>query len=241
MGTSTFSQYTVVSQYSLVAVDPKAPMDRTCLLGCGVTTGYGAAVYTAKVEPQSSVAVWGVGCVGLAVIYGAKERGAKRIIAIDTNPGKASWAKKFGATEFVNPKDVPPVEGGGDALVQHLVNITDGGLDYTFDCTGNVHVMRTALEACHKGWGISTVIGVAKAGEEISTRPFQLVTGRKWQGSAFGGVKGRTQLPGLVDRYMHGDFMVDEYVTHRETLSNINEGLNHMHEGGCIRCVVDLA
>lgn len=241
MGTSTFSQYTVVSQYSLVAVDPKAPMDRTCLLGCGVTTGYGAAVYTAKVEPQSSVAVWGVGCVGLAVIYGAKERGAKRIIAIDTNPGKASWAKKFGATEFVNPKDVPPVEGGGDALVQHLVNITDGGLDYTFDCTGNVHVMRTALEACHKGWGISTVIGVAKAGEEISTRPFQLVTGRKWQGSAFGGVKGRTQLPGLVDRYMHGDFMVDEYVTHRETLSNINEGLHHMHEGGCIRCVVDLA
>jgi len=240
MGTSTFSQYTVVSQYSLVAVDPNAPMDRTCLLGCGVTTGYGAAVYTAKIEKDATVAIWGVGCVGLAVIYGAKERGAKRIIAIDTNPSKASWAKKFGATDFLNPTEVPAVESG-DPVVAHLVEMTDGGLDYTFDCTGNVKVMRTALEACHKGWGISTIIGVAKAGEEISTRPFQLVTGRKWQGSAFGGVKGRTQLPGLVERYLRGDFVVDDYVTHRSTLSEINQGLQYMKDGECIRCVVDLA
>ncbi|KAL4399261.1 S-(hydroxymethyl)glutathione dehydrogenase [Malassezia pachydermatis] len=240
MGTSTFSQYTVVSQYSLVAVDPKAPMDRTCLLGCGVTTGYGAAVYTAKIEPQSTVAVWGVGCVGLAVINGAKERGAKRIIAIDTNPRKKAWAEKFGATDFVNPTEIPSVESG-DPMVQYLVDMTDGGLDYTFDCTGNVKVMRTALEACHKGWGVSTIIGVAKAGEEINTRPFQLVTGRRWQGSAFGGVKGRTQLPGIVQRYLEGDFVVDDYVTHRATLGNINDGLKYMHDGDCIRCVVDLA
>lgn len=240
MGTSTFSQYTVVSQYSLVAVDPKAPMDRTCLLGCGVTTGYGAAVYTAKIEPQSTVAVWGVGCVGLAVINGAKERGAKRIIAIDTNPRKKAWAEKFGATDFVNPTEIPSVESG-DPMVQYLVDMTDGGLDYTFDCTGNVKVMRTALEACHKGWGVSTIIGVAKAGEEINTRPFQLVTGRRWQGSAFGGVKGRTQLPGIVQRYLEGDFVVDDYVTHRATLGNINDGLKYMHDGECIRCVVDLA
>jgi len=241
MGTSTFSQYTVVSQYSLVAVDPKAPMDRTCLLGCGITTGYGAAAYTAKVEPQSTVAVFGIGCVGLAVLFGAKERGASRIIAIDLNPAKEKWAKDFGATDFVNPKDVPPLEGGGDAMVAKLVEMTDGGLDYTFDCTGNVKVMRTALEACHKGWGVSTIIGVAAAGQEISTRPFQLVTGRKWQGSAFGGVKGRTQLPGLVDRYMNGTFKVDEYVTHRQNLANINKGLDSMHEGECIRCVVDMS
>lgn len=240
MGTSSFSQYTVVSQYSLVAVDPKAPMDRTCLLACGVTTGYGAAMYTAKVEPLSTVAVFGAGCVGLAAMIGAKERGAKRIIAIDTNPAKKKWAEAFGATDFINPKDVPSSDDG-DAMVQHLVELTDGGLDYTFDCTGNVAVMRTALEACHKGWGVSTIIGVAKAGEEISTRPFQLVTGRRWQGSAFGGVKGRTQLPGLVDRYLRGDFKVDEYVTHRVSLDDINKGLQYMHDGECIRCVVDLA
>ncbi|WFD28336.1 hypothetical protein MNAN1_003345 [Malassezia nana] len=240
MGCSTFSQYTVVSQYSLVAVNPKAPMDRTCLLGCGVTTGFGAAMYTAKVEKDSTVAVWGIGCVGLAVINGAKECGAKRIIAIDMNPGKESWAKKFGATDFVNPKEIPAVESG-DPMVAYLVEMTDGGLDYTFDCTGNIHVMRTALESCHKGWGVSTVIGVAKAGEEISTRPFQLVTGRKWQGSAFGGVKGRTQLPGMVERYLDGKFIVDEYVTHRATLENISQGFDYMKSGECIRCVVDMA
>ena len=187
------------------------------------------------------MAVFGIGCVGLAVLFGAKERGASRIIAIDLNPAKEKWAKDFGATDFVNPKDVPPLEGGGDAMVAKLVEMTDGGLDYTFDCTGNVKVMRTALEACHKGWGVSTIIGVAAAGQEISTRPFQLVTGRKWQGSAFGGVKGRTQLPGLVDRYMNGTFKVDEYVTHRQNLANINKGLDSMHEGECIRCVVDMS
>ncbi|WFD36000.1 hypothetical protein MCUN1_002871 [Malassezia cuniculi] len=241
MGTSTFSQYTVVSQYSLVAVDPKAPMDRTCLLGCGVTTGYGAAVYTAQVEHGATVAVWGVGAVGLAVIYGAKERGASRIIALDTNPGKRKWAEEFGATDFINPRDIPALEGGGDPVVAKLVELTDGGLDYTFDCTGNVKVMRTALEACHKGWGVSTIIGVAAAGEEIATRPFQLVTGRRWQGSAFGGVKGRTQLPGIVERYLGGSFKIDEYVTHRATLDQVNDGLEWMHSGECIRCVIDMS
>lgn len=240
MGTSTFSQYTVVSQYSLVAVNKKAPMDRTCLLGCGITTGWGAAVVTAKVEPHSTVAIWGMGCVGLAVLFGCMERGAKRIIAIDTNPGKESWARKFGATHFINAKDIPPSKSGGDPMVEYLVENFNGGPDYTFDCTGNINVMRTALEACHKGWGVSTIIGVAAAGQEISTRPFQLVTGRRWQGSAFGGVKGRTQLPGLVDRYLHGDFMVDEYITNRRDLDSINDGLEDMHGGSCIRCVVDM-
>lgn len=240
MGTSSLSQYTVVSQYSLVAVDSKAPMDRTCLLGCGVTTGYGAAVYTAKVEPNSTVAVWGAGCVGLAVIRGAKERGASRIIAVDTNPQKESWATKFGATDFVNPTELKG-DGKSDPVVAKLIEMTDGGLDYTFDCTGNVKVMRSALEACHKGWGVSTIIGVAASGEEISTRPFQLVTGRKWQGSAFGGVKGRTQLPGLVDRYVEGTFPVDDYVTHRVSLTDVNQGLEYMKDGECIRCVVDLS
>ena len=241
MGTSSFSQYTVVSQYSLVAVDAKAPMDRTCLLGCGVTTGYGAAVYTAKVEQNSTVAVFGIGCVGLAVINGAKERGASRIIAVDINPGKKEWAERFGATDFLNSKELPPLEGGGDAVVQKLIEMTDGGLDFTFDCTGNIHLMRTALEACHKGWGVSTIIGVAKSGEEISTRPFQLVTGRKWQGSAFGGVKGRTQLPNLVDRYLRGSFEIDAYVTDRVTIADINAGFDRMKSGHCIRCVVDMA
>ncbi|KAI3627929.1 hypothetical protein GLX27_000388 [Malassezia furfur] len=240
MGTSSLSQYTVVSQYSLVAVDAKAPMDRTCLLGCGVTTGYGAAVYTAKVEQGSTVAVFGVGCVGLAVIRGAKERGASRIIAVDLNPAKEAWAKKFGATDFVNPKDLKG-DGKSDPVVAKLVEITDGGLDFTFDCTGNVAVMRTALEACHKGWGVSTVIGVAAAGEEISTRPFQLVTGRKWQGSAFGGVKGRTQLPGMVERYVEGTFPIDDYVTHKVSLTDVNKGLEYMKDGECIRCVVNMS
>lgn len=241
MGTSSLSQYTVVSQYSLVAVDPKAPMDRTCLLGCGVTTGYGAAVYSAKIEKNASVAVFGAGCVGLAVLRGAKERGAAQIIAVDTNPAKESWARRFGATDFVNPAELPARDDGSDPVVAKLVEMSDGGLDYTFDCTGNVKVMRSALEACHKGWGVSTVIGVAKAGEEISTRPFQLVTGRKWQGCAFGGVRGRTQLPGLVDRYVEGTFPVDDYVTHRVTLDDVNKGLDYMKESECIRCVVDLS
>lgn len=236
MGTSSFSQYTVVSQFSLVGVNNKAPLDKACLLGCGVTTGYGAATKTAKVEEGTNVAVFGVGCVGLAVIDGAVASKAKRIIAVDVNDGKESWAKKFGATDFVNPTKIP----GGKDVVQHLIEMTDGGLDYTFDCTGNVKVMRQALECAHKGWGSSTIIGVAAAGEEISTRPFQLVTGRKWQGSAFGGVKGRTDLPGIVDRYLKGQFRVDDYITHAQDLDHINQGFDDMKQGECIRCVVTM-
>jgi S-(hydroxymethyl)glutathione dehydrogenase/alcohol dehydrogenase len=205
MGCSTFSQYTVVADISVVTITPKAPMDRTCLLGCGITTGYGAAVVTANVEKGSSVAVFGAGCVGLSVIQGAVKNGAGRIIVVDVNDSKEEWAKKFGATEFVNPTKI-----GGKSIQDYLVEITDGGLDYTFDCTGNVGVMRAALEACHKGWGQSIIIGVAAAGQEISTRPFQLVTGRQWKGCAFGGIKGRSQLPDLVDDYMTGKLKVDE-------------------------------
>lgn len=236
MGCSAFSQYTVVSQYSLVAINPEAAQDKTCLLGCGVTTGYGAATNTAKVEEGSTVAVFGVGCVGLAVLAGAVACKASKIIAIDVNDGKESWAKKFGATDFVNPTKL----NKDQSIVDKLVEMTDGGLDYTFDCTGNVQVMRSALEACHKGWGVSTIIGVAAAGKEISTRPFQLVTGRKWQGTAFGGVKGRTELPGVVDKYMKGDFMIDEYITHKTNLSTIMQGFDYMKGGECIRCVVDM-
>jgi S-(hydroxymethyl)glutathione dehydrogenase/alcohol dehydrogenase len=193
----------------------------------------GAATKTAKVEAGSTVAVFGIGCVGLAVLEGAVHSKAKTIIAIDTNDGKESWAKKFGATEFVNPTKLKE----GQSIVDKLVEMTDGGLDYTFDCTGNVKVMRSALEACHKGWGVSTIIGVAAAGQEIATRPFQLVTGRKWQGSAFGGVKGKTDLPGLVEKYMKGEFKIDEYITHHVTLDDINKGFDIMHDGksGCIR------
>lgn len=237
MGCSTFSQYTVVSQYSLVGVDSKAPLDKACLLGCGVTTGWGAATHTANVQKGDTVAVFGVGCVGLAVITGAVDGKAGRIIAVDTNDQKKEWAEKFGATDFVNPSKL----GEGKDIVSHLVEMTDGGLDHTFDCTGNVKVMRSALEACHKGWGTSTIIGVAAAGQEIATRPFQLVTGRKWQGSAFGGVKGRTELPGLVERYMNGTFKVDEYITHRTTLADINKGFDYMKQGECIRCVADMS
>jgi len=197
MGTSTFSQYTVVADISVVAITKDAPMDRTCLLGCGITTGYGAAVETAKVEEGSTVAVFGAGCVGLSVVQGAVVRKAGKIIVVDLNPNKKAWAEKFGATDFVNPADLK-----NQTIVEKLIEMTDGGCDYTFDCTGNVGVMRAALEACHKGWGQSIVIGVAAAGQEISTRPFQLVTGRVWKGCAFGGIKGRTQLPDLVDDYM---------------------------------------
>merc|ERR1711939_74284 len=227
MGTSTFSEYTVVSKYSVVAIQDKAPLDTACLLGCGITTGYGAATKTAKVEEGSNVAAFGVGCVGLAVLSGAAANKAGKIIAIDTNPDKEKWAKEMGATDFVNPKTL-----SGQSIVEKLVEMTDGGCDYTFDCTGNVTVMRQALEACHKGWGVSTIIGVAAAGQEISTRPFQLVTGRKWQGSAFGGVKGRTELPGLVDDYLAGKLTVDDYVTHRVSLGEISKGFDYMHSGG---------
>ncbi|RPA87967.1 alcohol dehydrogenase [Ascobolus immersus RN42] len=234
MGTSTFSQYTVVADISVVTIRPDAAMDKTCLLGCGITTGYGAAVVTAKVEKGSSVAVFGCGCVGLSVIQGAIKQGAGRIIAIDTNDGKEKWARNFGATEFVNPMKI-------DKPIQdYLVEITDGGLDYTFDCTGNVQVMRAALEACHKGWGESIVIGVAAAGQEISTRPFQLVTGRVWKGCAFGGIKGRSQLPNLVDDYLEGKLKVDEFITDRLNFDKINKGFELMKDGDCIRAVVNM-
>jgi len=239
MGCSTFSQYTVVADISVVAVTDKAPMDRTCLLGCGITTGYGAAVITAGkngVEEGSNVAVFGAGCVGLSVIQGAVKNKAGKIIVVDVNDGKKVWAEKFGATDFVNPKSLKE----GETIQQRLIDMTDGGCDYTFDCTGNVHVMRSALEACHKGWGESIIIGVAAAGQEISTRPFQLVTGRVWKGCAFGGVKGRSQMGGLIDDYLNGKLKVDEFITHRQNLSGINEAFHDMHAGDCIRCVVDM-
>ena len=235
MGTSTFSQYTVVADISVVAITPKAPMDRTCLLGCGITTGYGAAVVTAGVEKGSNVAVFGAGCVGLSVIQGAVKNGASKIIAVDVNDGKEAWARKFGATDFVNPTALQ-----GKSIQEELISMTDGGCDYTFDCTGNVGVMRAALEACHKGWGQSIIIGVAAAGQEIATRPFQLVTGRVWKGCAFGGIKGRSQLPDLVDDYMTGKLKVDEFITHRQPMGGINQAFSDMKSGDCIRCVVDM-
>ena len=273
MGTSTFSQYTVVADISVVAITPKAPMDRTCLLGCGITTGYGAAVVTANVEKGSNVAVFGAGCVGLSVIQGAVKNGAGKIIVVDVNDGKKAWAEKFGATDFVNPTRL-----GEKSIQEELVEMTDGGCDYTFDCTGNVNVMRAALEACHKGWGQSIIIGVAAAGQEIGTRrelfptpsfslsppkkfpskpklriqadhpprigknktAFQLVTGRVWKGCAFGGIKGRTQLPDLVDDYLAGKLKVDEFITHREPLAKVNGAFEAMKQGDCIRCVVSM-
>ncbi|KAI0824661.1 alcohol dehydrogenase [Trametes gibbosa] len=236
MGTSTFSQYTVVADVSVVAVNPKAPLERVCLLGCGITTAWGAVTKLPGIK-DSNVAVFGCGAIGLGLIATASQVGASRVIAVDTNPAKEEWARKFGATEFVNPAQLSE----GKKIQDYLVEITDGGLDFTFDATGNVHVMRTALEACHKGWGVSTIIGVAAAGQEISTRPFQLVTGRTWRGSAFGGVKGRTELPGLVEEYLQGKVKVDEYVTHHRSLADINEGFHDMHGGNCIRCVVDMS
>lgn len=239
MGTSTFSQYTVVADISVVAVRDDAPLDRTCLLGCGITTGYGAARITANVEAGSSIAIFGAGCVGLSVVQGAVAQKADKIIVVDVNGSKKAWAMRFGATDFVNPSELPK----GTSVVDKLIEMTDGGCDYTFDCTGNVNVMRSALEACHKGWGQSIVIGVAAAGQEISTRPFQLVTGRVWRGCAFGGVKGRSQLPGLVEDYMDGRLKVDELITHRRRLGEINEAFELMHGGGpweCIRAVVDM-
>ncbi|PFH52617.1 hypothetical protein AMATHDRAFT_74091 [Amanita thiersii Skay4041] len=234
MGTSTFSQYTVVADVSVVAVDKRAPLEKVCLLGCGITTAWGAVAKQSGVA-GSSVAVFGCGAIGLGVISTASLVGASRIIAVDTNPNKEAWARKFGAHEFVNPAALPE----GKKIQDFLVEITDGGLDFTFDCTGNVNVMRAALEACHKGWGVSTIIGVAAAGQEISTRPY--VTGRTWRGSAFGGVKGRTEIPGLVEAYLAGKLRVDEYVTHHRKLAEMNEGFHDMHAGECIRCVVDMA
>ncbi|KAG9045854.1 hypothetical protein FS837_005565 [Tulasnella sp. UAMH 9824] len=239
MGTSTFSQYTVLAEVSVVKITEKAPLEKACLLGCGITTAWGAVMkMPSPGVANSTVAVFGCGCIGLGVLNTARLVGASRIIAIDTNLKKEAWAKKFGGdnVEFINPLELPQ----GKTITQHLIEITDGGLDYTFDATGNVQVMRSALEAAHKGWGVSTIIGVAPAGAEISTRPFQLVTGRTWRGTAFGGVKGRTELPGIVEDYLAGKMFVDEYVTHNTTLTDINKGFGYMHEGECIRCVVDM-
>jgi len=233
MGTSTFSEYTVVAEISVAKITKNAPLNRVCLLGCGISTGYGVALNTAKVEKGSNVAIFGMGGVGLSVIQGCVEAGAGRIIAIDTNPTKKEISLKLGATEFVNPKDYEkPIQ-------QVLIDMTDGGLDYTFECIGSVATMRAALEACHKGWGQSIIIGVAPAGTEISTRPFQLVTGRVWKGSAFGGVRGRTMLPGYVQKYLEGKLKIDEFVSFEFPLSDINKAFDLMHEGKSIRSVIN--
>ncbi len=232
MGTSTFAEYTVVPEISLAKIDKKAPLEKVCLLGCGVTTGIGAVLNTAKVEAGATVAVFGLGGIGLSVIQGAKMAKASRIIGIDINNGKAEMAKAFGATDFINPKEFDkPIE-------QVIVEMTDGGVDYSFECVGNTKLMRSALECCHKGWGQSIIIGVAGAGQEISTRPFQLVTGRVWKGSAFGGVKGRTELPGYVDMYMSGTINIDDLVTGECKLEDINQAFDDMHAGKSIRTVV---
>ncbi|KAF9980345.1 S-(hydroxymethyl)glutathione dehydrogenase [Mortierella antarctica] len=222
------------TQVSVAKIAKEAPLEKVCLLGCGITTGYGAATRTAKVAKGDSVAVFGLGGVGLSVVQGAKQAGATTIIGVDVNPKKEKLAKEMGCTLFVNSKELPE----GKTIQQYLVEITDGGLDYTFDCTGNVHVMRAALEACHKGWGESIIIGVAAAGQEIQTRPFQLVTGRVWRGSAFGGVKGRTELPGLVQDYMTGKIKIDEFITHNFGLNDINKAFDAMHDGDCIRAII---
>lgn len=238
MGCSTFSEYTVVADVSVVAIDQTAPLESVCLLGCGVTTGYGAAVKTANVQKGDTVAVFGCGTVGLSVLQGAHQRGASRIIAIDTNDQKKDFCTQFGATDFINPtKDLKENE----TIVAKLIEMTDGGLDHTFDCTGNVNVMRSALEACHKGWGQSVIIGVAAAGQEISTRPFQLVTGRVWKGSAFGGVKGRSEMAGLIEQYKKGELKVDEFITHRRSFNEINEAFDDLHNGLCLRTVLSFS
>jgi S-(hydroxymethyl)glutathione dehydrogenase/alcohol dehydrogenase len=232
MGTSTFSEYTVLPEISVAKIDPKAPLDKVCLLGCGITTGVGAVLNVAKVRPGATVAVFGLGAIGLAVVQGAVMAKASRIIGVDVNPDKWTMAKAMGATDFVNPKD------HDGPIQQVIVDLTNGGVDYSFECIGNVNVMRSALECCHKGWGESTIIGVAAAGQEISTRPFQLVTGRVWRGAAFGGVKGRSQLPGYVDNYMQGTLKVDEFVSKVLPLDKINEAFDLMHEGKVIRSVI---
>jgi len=232
MGTSTFSEFTVMPEISVAKINPKAPLDKVCLLGCGITTGIGAVLNTAKVPPGSTVAVFGLGGIGLSVVQGAVMAKASRIIAVDTNPDKFTMARALGATDCVNPRDYDvPVQ-------QAIVDLTDGGVDYSFECIGNVNVMRSALECCHKGWGESIIIGVAGAGEEIHTRPFQLVTGRVWRGSAFGGVKGRSQLPGFVDRYLQGEIRIDEMITEVLPLEDINKAFELMHQGKVIRSVI---
>ena len=232
MGCSTFAEYTVVPEIALAKVNDKAPLDKVCLLGCGVTTGIGAVLNTAKVEKGATVAVFGLGGIGLSVVQGAKMAGASRIIAIDINDAKWEMAQKFGATDFVNPKKhTKPIQ-------QVIVEMTEWGVDYSFECVGNVQLMRAALECAHRGWGQSVIIGVAGAGQEISTRPFQLVTGRVWKGTAFGGVKGRSELPGYVEQYMSGKIKIDEMVTDTLPLKDINKAFDDMHAGKSIRSVI---
>ena len=232
MGTSTFSEYTVLPEISIAKVDPAAPLEEVCLLGCGVTTGIGAVMNTAKVKEGESVAIFGPGGIGLSAVIGARLAKAGRIIAIDINESKFELARKLGATDCINPNDY-------DKPIQEvIVEMTDGGVDFSFECIGNVKVMRAALECCPKGWGESVIIGVAGAGQEISTRPFQLVTGRVWRGSAFGGVRGRSELPSYVQRYMQGEFKLDDFITHTMPLEQINEAFDLMHEGKSIRTVI---
>jgi len=232
MGTSTFSNYTVVPEIALAKIREDAPFDKVCYIGCGVTTGLGAVINTAKVEPGANVVVFGLGGIGLNVIQGARLVGAGMIVGVDLNPSRRALAEKFGITHFVNPREVE-----GD-LVAHIVNLTRGGADYSFECIGNVDVMRQALECCHKGWGVSVIVGVAGAGQEIRTRPFQLVTGRVWKGTAFGGAKGRRDVPRIVDWYMDGKINIDDLITHTLSLEDINKGFDLMHEGKSIRSVV---
>lgn len=232
MGCSTFSEYTVLPEISLAKVNPQAPLEEVCLLGCGVTTGMGAVMNTAKVEAGATVAIFGLGGIGLSAVIGATMAKASRIIAIDINESKFELARKLGATDCINPQDY-------DQPIQEvIVDLTDGGVDYSFECIGNVNIMRSALECCHKGWGESVIIGVAGAGQEISTRPFQLVTGRVWRGSAFGGVKGRSELPTYVERYLAGEFKLDDFITHTMSLERINEAFELIHKGESIRTVI---
>ena len=234
MGCSTFSEYTVLPEISLAKVNKEAPLEEVCLLGCGVTTGMGAVLNTAKVQEGDTVAIFGLGGIGLSAIIGARMAGASRIIGIDINESKFDLAKQLGATDLVNPQHF-------DKPIQEvIVEMTDGGVDYSFECIGNVNVMRSALECCHKGWGESVIIGVAGAGQEISTRPFQLVTGRVWRGSAFGGVKGRSELPGIVERYLAGEFGLQEFITHTMALDEVNTAFDLMHEGKSIRTVIHM-
>jgi len=232
MGTSTFANYSVVPEIALAKIREDAPFDKVCYIGCGVTTGIGAVVNTAKVEAGANVVVFGLGGIGLNVIQGARMVGADRIIGVDINPSKKDLATKFGMTDFVNPSELEA------DLVSYLIDLTDGGADYSFECIGNVNTMRQALECCHRGWGVSVIIGVAGSGQEISTRPFQLVTGRVWKGTAFGGAKSRTQVPKIVDWYMEGKINIDDLITHKLSLESINEGFDLMHAGKSIRSVV---
>ncbi|MEM9938811.1 MAG: S-(hydroxymethyl)glutathione dehydrogenase/class III alcohol dehydrogenase [Pseudomonadota bacterium] len=232
MGCSTFSNFTVLPEIAVAKIRTDAPFDKACYIGCGVTTGVGAVTNTAKVQAGDNVVVFGLGGIGLNVIQGAKMVGADKIVGVDINPSKREWGEKFGMTHFVNPREVQ------GSVVEHIVELTDGGADYSFDCTGNTEVMRDALECCHRGWGTSVIIGVAEAGKEISTRPFQLVTGRNWRGTAFGGAKGRTDVPKIVDWYVNGKIEIDPMITHTMGLEEINTAFDLMHAGESIRSVV---